>query len=343
MTSRAAVLPTLSLTAWLISIATAPPAGALPANPDLNNWRGPRNNCYNYALDKKDNDRKQPGNYPWPEGVGSSWPEDRWCAKVDSLAQADGLVPIPWHEGNPIPSPGPDTNLVALAIHLGGKGVAGPGDFHWYRKNGDGSWSQKHGSDPATDKYKDDMNVRHPLTDPTKKEQREGYDVFCGFYGVKKTTIVPPHASLQPPSNGCLILTLFKSGPENAHATVTSSQGLAQLHAHMPTFSPGNQIPNPDWGTARAGEYGGSAVWPGSPVLGFPPYVRAFDGAVAVYSDLEATTVTYYADDHGLENYLATSAPALPGSSPWSMALAVLILGAGSAIAVGRRRGVAAS
>lgn len=332
------VLRSAALAACAISVVLVPLARALPANPDLPNWRGASNNCYNYALNKKDNDRKQPGNYQWPEGVGSSWSEVRWCAKMDSLSRADNLVPIPWQEGNPIPAVGADTNLVALAVHLGGKGTAGPGDFHWYRKNGDGSWSQKHGGDPATTQYRDDMNQRHPLTDPTKKAQREGYDLFCGFYGVLKSTNTTPQQHLEPPPGGCLILTLYKSGPEERHSTVTTVPGLQALHAHMPTLSPSNQIPDPQWLTPFAGEPRGFAVWPYSPSLGFPPYLRVFEGAVAVYSDLEGTNITYYTDDHGLGAYLGPTAGA-PATGPWSTtALALLLLTAGAAFVVGRGR-----
>jgi len=93
---------------------------------------------------------------------------------------------------------------------------------------------------------------------------------------------------------------------------------------------------------AFAGEYGGISVWPGSPSLGFPSFVRVFQGAVAVYSNLDGTVVTYYHDDHGLEDYLSNNTPPLPAAGTWSTEVAVVILATGSAIAVARRRRAAA-
>jgi hypothetical protein len=92
----------------------------------------------------------------------------------------------------------------------------------------------------------------------------------------------------------------------------------------MPTISAGNQIPDPHWLEPLAGAPRGFAVWPDNPSLGFPSYLRVFQGAVGVYSDLEGTSITYYGDDHGLEAYLSTvgSPPSLPGWTPprcWSL------------------------
>jgi hypothetical protein len=113
------------------------------------------------------------------------------------------------------------------------------------------------------------------------------------------------------------------------------------VHSHLPTISVGNQIPDPHWLEPLAGAYRGFAVWPDNPSLGFPTYLRVFQGAVAVYSNLDGTSITYYGDNHGLESYLSTLGPtaAAPGWTPRAsalVALALLIAGVG---VLRRRRG----
>ena len=52
-------------------------------------------------------------------------------------------------------------------------------DYHWYRRDEDGTWSHKKGTDPII--YSDESY--HTITN-SKECDRGIYDVFVGFYEV---------------------------------------------------------------------------------------------------------------------------------------------------------------
>jgi len=326
----------------LLSAILSVPALALPPSAQLDDWKGPNNNCYNYALDERDDDFKQPGvNTDWPNG-GAFLTGAQWCEKATNRAVADGLRKLNWNPGDPIPTAPGDSNLVALATFGGRKGTRFlAGDFHWYRLNGDGTWSQKHGSDPATDKYVDGSNVEHPFTDPRDVNQREGYDHFCGFFLVAKSLDVP--TDTLGLKSGVLTpdalhwYEMVKSGDRDPKQKIVN-EGISQAADRLPTITPSNQVPDPLWHYTSAGEPRGFMLIPGDLVPGFPPRLRVWNGVVAVYSDPEGTNITYYNDDQGLESFLVSRAYSAPGASwPALTMVALALLASGSLIVLRRR------
>jgi hypothetical protein len=75
----------------------------------------------------------------------------------------------------------------------------GIGDYHWYRTNGDGTWSHKPGGTAVTNKTKDinghyvdqagilttEEDQALTITDPVKAGQAAGYTTFLGYFMIK--------------------------------------------------------------------------------------------------------------------------------------------------------------
>lgn len=331
------------------------PTFALPPNPDLPNWMDRKNNCYNYATNvPTDGDKAQPGygaGQKWLDGWGAGGgTAAQWCDKVRAKAQRDGLVHIPWAQGQPIPNAPSGYNLVALGALAGTKGGPGSGDYHWWRKNGDGSWSHKRGRTKAkttfTNKHgtadpSDD--TEDPITDPRDPAQTDGY-TLCGFMGVPKNP-PPTVSSIPPPPNPPphIIPTevqtedLIHSGwiDEPVHWT---GANLDLLRSHLPDFTPSNQVPDPMWTGVHAGESAGFGITPGSAVPDFPPFMRVFRGVVAVYLDPQGMQILYYNDNNGLGQFLIESVP-IPTVSEWGLIiLALCVLTVASVVIRLRRR-----
>jgi hypothetical protein len=57
-------------------------------------------------------------------------------------------------------------------------------DYHWYRRDRDGRWSHKPGTDPATNLD----NSGNVIVDP-RTADRGPYTVFCGCFCVNKSKI----------------------------------------------------------------------------------------------------------------------------------------------------------
>ncbi len=112
----------------------------------------------------------------------------------------------------------------------------------------------------------------------------------------------------------------------------------------MPTMAPSNEVPDPEWPNT-AGEFAGYSVMPGENVFDLPPYVRVWNGTVAVYTDLDATSITYYGDNNGLEAFLASQfeegpVPPRPTLTGWALIGLGGALLVGVLIVFGRRRTV---
>lgn len=297
-------------------------AVALPPNPDLDNWKGPENNCYNYAINKKDNDFKQPGGLPWPgAGGAANLTNAQWCDKVRGRAIGDGLVAVAWNPGQPIPTPPAGYNLVALGSKPGTKGRnrRTDGDYHWWRLNGDGTWSHKRGQTAAKTTYTDANNMQQQITDPRNAAQLDGY-VLCGFMGVPKN---PPPANhtdpgIRPPSQRVRLWQLDLSGWD---APLIDLGPIEQdrIRLHLPTISPSNQVPDPLWVEPHVGTPRGYSLLPGQGVLGFPPYLRVYQGVVAVYFDLDGQDIRYYRDNNGLQPAIETLLQTVPTVSEWGL------------------------
>lgn len=304
------------LAGWSACVALVAAAGtafALPPNPQLPQWAGPQNNCYNYGINQRDNDFKQPGNdnYTLPNNPSSA----QVGAQVLKGAKNDGLVNIDWTPGDPIPAPPDGYNLVAL-------GATGTNDwdYHWWRLNGDGTWSHKRGQTPAKTTYTDAQGQEQTFDDPRDADQRDGYDLI-GFMGTPKTPVGELQDGLDVLPNSMRVWDLRHSGPEDFYGDFFN---LSELLSHMPT---GSAIPDPLWGGVDAGESMGFGFCASSlaQAMGFPVYMRVFEGVVGVYSDLNGNNITYYIDNNGL----ARAVPA-PG--------AAMLLALGGVVASRRRR-----
>lgn len=122
-----------------------------------------KNNCYNYASNKRTDTFAQPG-----RGCGKMYTAIT-CAEVTRAALCDRL-----HKRFDCfpPSEAP-RYLVALVV------APGPGfiDFHWYRKNKEGFWSHK----PGGTKVRNVDNSNKLITDPANCN-RGPYTKFCGYF-----------------------------------------------------------------------------------------------------------------------------------------------------------------
>lgn len=122
-----------------------------------------RNNCYNYASNKRTDTFAQPG-----RGSGQIYTAIT-CAAVSAAALRDGLrrryVCFPDSEK--------PRYLVALVV------APGPGfvDFHWYRRNSEGFWSHK----PGGTAVRNVDNANRVITNP-ETCNRGPYTHFCGYF-----------------------------------------------------------------------------------------------------------------------------------------------------------------
>jgi len=156
-------------------------SGAVTYNPGLWNTPAhqPHNNCYNYATDLMTDTFAQPGQ---AHGV---FPPTT-CAGEDSGAVADGLV------GTKEKRCPTCSHLVALVISPGTGGC--DVDYHWYRQDDTGRWSNKPGPGAATDKDA----AGNPITSPETADRKYvfgpdyclDYSIFCGYYCVDKSVVV---------------------------------------------------------------------------------------------------------------------------------------------------------
>jgi hypothetical protein len=271
-------------------------------------------NCYNYGVNVQTfggngkGVRAHPGKGKAWEGLGKNITADSMCTKVKNRAVSDSLRIVPWNPGDPIPSPGTGRNLVALGVLAGKKGDGA--DYHWWRLNGDGSWSHKRGGTPAKTTYTATTGAESTLTDPRDAKQRDGYDL-CAFMSVSKANLpnvgTLAAAPVCTPSSGTvLVQSVAPSGLPDPQKVLSPTE-TSQLMSHLPSFSLFNRVSDPHWVPLPAGQYQGWYTI--TDVTGYgsiPPDMRVYLGTVEVaraWPDTEG--VEYYHDDHGLENYLS--------------------------------------
>ncbi len=121
------------------------------------------NNCYNYANNRATNTFAQPGRAAGAQSGSMT------CPAMIAAAIADGLQPIGYYPDWPLDFKG------GLALVTG---YVGPyPDYHWYRRDDDGTWSHKPGGTAATNRD----NSGNIITDP-RTANRGGYSNFCGFF-----------------------------------------------------------------------------------------------------------------------------------------------------------------
>lgn len=127
------------------------------------------NNCYNYGCN-----RALPG-FSNP-GRGSGHPaRDPWTTEaLDAGVRSDGLFPVD-----------PDKPDVSGCSHLimMFRWKSG-GDFHFYHRNADGTWSHKVGHDPSQNVDADGKRITDPRT-----ANRGAYQVYCGTYRVDRSRL----------------------------------------------------------------------------------------------------------------------------------------------------------
>lgn len=127
-----------------------------------------RNNCYNYASNKRTNTFAQPG-----RGCGHMYTAIT-CAEVTRGALCDRLH----RRYDCFPDSEYPRHLVALVIAPGW-------DFHWYRKHRGGFWAHKPGGTAAKDVDNSGNRIWNPETC-----DRGPYTQFCGyFYTCRSSTI----------------------------------------------------------------------------------------------------------------------------------------------------------
>eukprot|EP00743_Colponemidia_sp_Colp-15_P004126 GILK01004454.1.p1 GENE.GILK01004454.1~~GILK01004454.1.p1 ORF type:complete len:354 (+),score=41.66 GILK01004454.1:39-1064(+) len=119
------------------------------------------NNCYNYGNDVLTNSFAQPG-----RGTSAKW-QVNTCEDVKRAAVSDGLTWV----GTSLPQEHPDHgHYIALLIWP-------DTNFHWARKDIDGTWSHKPGGTPV----KNTDNSGAAITDPSKSDFAP-WTQFCGYF-----------------------------------------------------------------------------------------------------------------------------------------------------------------
>ena len=287
-------------------------AMANPATADLNNWMAPCYNDYNYACGLKTSFFAQPG------GPGSL-PMPFTCQDIINQLAKDGLTYVnTWKPGMAPPTCPAGQCLVAFAADP----TAGSQDYHSYRLNADGTWSDKPGQTDAKIFQNNGVNVTDPST-----ANRGDYTMFCGYFCYAMANVNQPGIGdwLAAPAGGFDDLPLDNCGLPNPTFAYSNA---STLEAHLPT---GAQIPNPNWPDVSLipGHFGGysAILGSGSPFTS-TPYFRVYQGVVEEAS-LDGSIENFFIDNNGLGGYLASQAPA-PGSLSAVMGLGVF--------AVGRRR-----
>jgi hypothetical protein len=135
-------------------------------------WNDPahigRNNCYNYASNRRTDTFAQPGRATGHQATVMA------CANVTAAALSDGLH----HRFDCFPDSEKPRWLMAL--------VVAPGiDYHWYRKQKEGFWGHKPGGTAARNVDNNGAIVWNPET-----AARLPYTNFCGyFYACKSQKI----------------------------------------------------------------------------------------------------------------------------------------------------------
>jgi hypothetical protein len=153
------------------------------------NWNAPqivkKNNCYNYATNKRTNTFAQPGRF-----CGHVYDQPSTRASLMRAAICDGLMPVNIRlraRGAEFPGTNQGGALVpksesAMQGHLVALVLNPGGDYHWYRLDATGYWSHKPGKTPARGLDERGKVIRDPMTC-----SRPNYPQFCGYF------LVPAH------------------------------------------------------------------------------------------------------------------------------------------------------
>ena len=118
-----------------------------------------RNNCYNYANNKRTDTFAQPG-----RASGHMY-SSITCLEVKNGSLSDGLTST---TASAIPPQGKTKIALVVALNW---------DFHWYRKDNNGYWSHKPGGTMATNRDNSGNVITNPET-----ANRGSYTIFCGYF-----------------------------------------------------------------------------------------------------------------------------------------------------------------
>jgi hypothetical protein len=232
---------------------------------------------------------------------------------------ADGLMPIAAPQGGGVPACPAGQCLVALAVDPTQAG----NDFHWYRLNADNTWSDKSGQ--AAARIFAQPNNGQPVDMAAANRGR--FTTFCGYY------CVPQNPRLLAGADNWLRMgvgyrAFFLSYSGLANPVFDALESVGAL-LHLPT---GAAIVDPQWPSlafAPGGNLGYSLLPDQGAGFG-AAYYQGYNGVVAVRPTLEGPeSILYYADNNGLEAYLAGQ---IPGPGPG------LVMGAVGLMLTGRRR-----
>ena len=148
---------------------------------DLSKEEHEINNCYSYILnriEKNIKDKLQPGELSGLKFINYN------CNEISKKIIKDfpSITPI-----NNIDSPIPcDLYRIALVLDNSGKDL----DYHFYRQDLDGYWSHKTGRDPISNVDASDKIIINPEKSDRnydkKNNDKFNYDIFCGYFSVKK-------------------------------------------------------------------------------------------------------------------------------------------------------------
>ncbi|HLK41646.1 MAG TPA: hypothetical protein VKU41_33085, partial [Polyangiaceae bacterium] len=150
-----------------------------------NLWNAPQvindNNCYNYAIDRRDSVRRNPGALAGrPVQVSLVWAG--WA--VAEAAEADGLQIV----AGPLDIDRQTDDLWLAALVTAPPPVGTIfGDYHWYRRDEGGMWSHKSGFDSEATNLDEDGN---PIDNP-ETCARGQYVHFFGYFIVDRTRLLP--------------------------------------------------------------------------------------------------------------------------------------------------------
>jgi len=143
-----------------------------PFNPGF--WNKPgvieENNCYNYACNDPGGDFRQPGGISG--GRFNNFPGGKpSCNNILANAKRDGLIDI-----NPRYRRGCPRGWHKVCVYVT-TDASGFVDFHWYRQDNNGYWSDKPGETPAVNCY---PGTNEPITIPDQDAHQRGYYRKCG-------------------------------------------------------------------------------------------------------------------------------------------------------------------
>jgi hypothetical protein len=152
-------------------------------NPSLwnNSIFQPKNNCYSYAINERDSNRKTklyPGEKSGLDRVKQTQFEYT-CTNFHEriLSDIPNIFPSTYEDKCPC-------NYYKIALVLDND--ENNKDFHFYREDIDGLWSHKPGSNKVTRKDASGNNIKNPFNanrDYTKDNQQGyNYNTKCNFY-----------------------------------------------------------------------------------------------------------------------------------------------------------------